>query len=131
MRKHLSDACDKIYLLDLGGNVRKGHAGDSNVFDIQVGVSINLFVKKGQHRSKSADIFYNGETAEMNKETTFEFLDTCEHVGSVNWQTIQPDARHTWLTEGLREDFETFMPMGSKPAKAEKGKVSGVIFSPI
>ena len=137
MRKHLSDACDAIYLLDLGGNVRKGHAGDSNVFDIQVGVSINLFVKKRQHRGEvanlaseveSADIFYNGETLEMNKEATFDFLDKCEHVGNVNWDPIQPDARHTWLTEGLREDFETFLPMGSKQAKAAKSEVSGVIF---
>ena len=128
MRKHLSDACDAIYLLDLGGNVRKGHAGDSNVFDIQVGVSINLFVKKRQHQSKSVDIFYNGETLEMNKEATFEFLDKCEHVGNVNWDPIQPDARHTWITEGLREDFETFLPMGNKQTKAEKGEISGVIF---
>ena len=128
MRKHLPDACDAIYLLDLGGNVRKGHAGDSNVFDIQVGVSINLFVKKHQESDGSADIFYNGETAEMSKAATFEFLDACEHVGNINWNSIQPDARHTWLTEGLREDFETFVPMGSKQAKTEKGEISGVIF---
>ena len=128
MRKHLSDACDKIYLLDLGGNVRKGHAADANVFDIQVGVSINLFVKKGQAGEGPARIFYNGKTAEMPKEATFEFLDTCEHIGNVNWDSIQPDARQTWLTEGLREDFETFTPIGSKAAKAGKGEVSGVIF---
>ena len=128
MRKHLSDACDKIYLLDLGGNVRKGHAGDANVFDIQVGVSINLFVKKRQNQAKSADIFYNGETAEMSKEATFGFLEACEHIGNVNWDSIQPDARHTWLTEGLREDFETFVPIGSKQAKAAKDEISGVIF---
>ena len=128
MRKHLSDACDKIYLLDLGGNIRKGHTGDANVFDIQVGVSINLFVKKRQHPSRPADIFYNGETAEMPKEATFDFLDKCEHIGNVNWDSIQPDARYTWLTEGLREDFETFLPIGSKQAKTEKGEVSDVIF---
>ena len=128
MRKHLSDACDKIYLLDLGGNVRKGHAGDANVFDIQVGVSINLFVKKGEEGEGSARIFYNGETAEISKEATFEFLDKWEHSGNINWNSIQPDARHTWLTEGLREDFETFLPIGSKAAKGEKGEVSGVIF---
>ena len=128
MRKHLSEACDKIYLLDLGGNVRKGAPGDSNVFDIQVGVSINLFVKKGTRQSKSARIFYNGETAELPKEATFEFLDASEHIGNVNWKSIQPDARHTWLTEGLREDFETFLPMGRKQTKAAKGEVSGVIF---
>ncbi len=128
MRKHLSDACDAIYLLDLGGNIRKGHAGDSNVFDIQVGVSINLFVKKHQESEGPADIFYNGETTEMSKEATFGFLDACEHIGNINWNSIQPDARHTWLTEGLREDFETFVPMGSKQAKTEKGEISGVIF---
>ncbi|MDE0011794.1 MAG: N-6 DNA methylase [Candidatus Poribacteria bacterium] len=128
MRKHLADACDAIYLLDLGGNVRKGHAGDSNVFDIQVGVSINLFVKTRQHAPAPARIFYNGETAEMPKEATFEFLEKCEHIGNVNWDRIQPDARHTWLTEGLREEFETFLPMGTKQAKAAKGEASGVIF---
>ena len=138
MRKHLTDACDAIYLLDLGGNVRKGHAGDSNVFDIQVGVSVNLFVKTNQDGdevenldsevAEPARIFYNGETAEISKEATFDFLDTCEHIGNVKWDSIQPDARHTWITEGLREDFETFLPMGTKQAKAKKGEVSGVIF---
>ena len=128
MRKHLSEACDAIYLLDLGGNVRKGHPGDANVFDIQVGVSINLFVKKSEESKGPARIFYNGGTAEISKEATFEFLDAREHIGNVDWQAIQPDSRHTWLTEGLREEFETFLPMGSKAAKAAKGEVSGVIF---
>ena len=128
MRKHLADACDAIYLLDLGGNVRKGAPGDSNVFDIQVGVSINLFVKTRQQDKSPARIFYNAEPVEMSKEATFEFLDTCEHIGNVNWDAIQPDTRHTWLTEGLRAEFETFVPMGSKTAKAAKGEVSGVIF---
>ena len=128
MRKHLANACDAIYLLDLGGNIRKGHGGDSNVFDIQVGVSINLFVKKGQEGEVPARIFYNDETAEISKDATFEFLDACKHIGNVNWQTIQPDARHTWLTEGLRADFDTFMPIGSKVAKAKKVDISGVLF---
>ena len=128
MRKHLADACDAIYLLDLGGNVRKGHAGDSNVFDIQIGVSINLFVKTRQHDKSPADIFYNGETAERPKEATFEFLEKREHIGNVNWDRIQPDTRHTWLTEGLREEFETFLPMGNKQTKTAKGEISGVIF---
>ena len=47
MRKHLADDCDAIYILDLGGNARKGlKVSDANVFGIRVGVSINLFVKK-------------------------------------------------------------------------------------
>ena len=49
MRKHLSQDFDAIYILDLGGNVRKNpklSGTTHNVFGIQVGVSINFFVKK-------------------------------------------------------------------------------------
>jgi predicted helicase len=49
MRKHLAQDFDEIYLLDLGGNVRKNpklSGTTHNVFGIQVGVSITLFVRK-------------------------------------------------------------------------------------
>ena len=53
MRESLLDTFDKIYVLDLHGNSRKkeqapdGEA-DENVFDIQQGVAIALFVKRRQ-----------------------------------------------------------------------------------
>ena len=49
MRKHLADDFDAIYILDLSGNVRKNpklSGTTHNVFGIQVGVSINFFIKK-------------------------------------------------------------------------------------
>jgi len=49
MRKELANDFDLIYVLDLGGNVRKNpklSGTTHNVFGIQVGVSINLFVRK-------------------------------------------------------------------------------------
>jgi predicted helicase len=49
MRKHLEKDFDKIYVLDLGGNVRKNpklSGTTHNVFGIQVGVSVNIFVRK-------------------------------------------------------------------------------------
>ena len=49
MRRHLADEFDTLYILDLGGNIRKGQPGDANVFGIQVGVSINILVKSEQH----------------------------------------------------------------------------------
>ena len=59
MRKHLSNDFDAIYILDLGGNVRKNPKHqDSNVFGIQVGVSINLFVKKTARDSQSQSSSY-------------------------------------------------------------------------
>ena len=56
MRKHLSDDFDAVYILDLGGNARKGlQVSDSNVFGIRVGVSISLFVKTKRKPSQQAD----------------------------------------------------------------------------
>ena len=46
----------------------------------------------------------------------------------VEWKAIKPDNRHTWLTEGHQVEFETFVPVGSKEAKAEKGEAVDVIF---
>ncbi len=130
MRKHLADDCDAIYILDLGGNARKGlKVSDANVFDIRVGVSINLFVKTKRNPSESARIFYHRTDELWNKEQKFEFLKEREHIGNIAWQTLQPDARYTWLTEGLHAEFETFIPMGTKEAKAEKDGSGEAIFS--
>ena len=51
MRKSLMETFDKIYILVLHGNSKKKETTpdggkDENVFDIQQGVSINIFVKK-------------------------------------------------------------------------------------
>ncbi len=129
MRKHLAEDCDAIYILDLGGNARKGlKVSDANVFGIRVGVSINLFVKKKENRSELPRIFYHRTHDLWDKQQKFDFLDECQHTGNVPWQPIQPDTRHTWLTEGLHTEFETFMPMGTKEAKASKDAAKNVIF---
>ena len=129
MRKHLAEDCDAIYILDLGGNARKGlKVSDANVFGIRVGVSVNLFVKKKDDSSETPQLFYYRTDDLWNKKQKFDFLNERQHAGGIEWQPIQPDARHTWLTKGLRDEFDTFMPMGTKEVKAEKGTSVGVIF---
>ena len=146
MRKHLAADFDAIYILDLGGNARKGlKVSDANVFGIRVGVSINLFVKTGRglngtttigagmprpHGGNSvpARIFYYRTDDLWNKKQKFDFLNECGHIGDIDWQAIQPDVRYTWLTEGLHPEFETFIPMAAQEAKAGKGEATGVIF---
>jgi len=134
MRKHLSEEFDTLYILDLGGNVRKGQPGDANVFGIQVGVSINILVKSSRHSPCAVTaegvsrMLYNAETAELNKARTFAFLDENQHIGNIEWEELAPDKRHTWLTANLHTDFDTFIPMGSKEAKAGKGKAEGTLF---
>ena len=129
MRKHLAKDFDAIYILDFGGNARKGlKVSDANVFGIRVGVSINLFVKNKQNLSKSTRIFYYCTDDLWNRKQKFDFLSESQNAGNVEWQTIQPDPRHTWLTEGLHAEFDTFIPMGSKEAKAAKSEPIDVIF---
>ena len=130
MRKHLAEEFNALYLLNLGGNMRKGQ-GDSNVFGITVGVSIALLVRTGEPID-SPCISYNNETELLNKAQTFHFLETHENVGNITWQELKPNAtKHTWLTKGLHDDFDTLIPLGTKEAKEEKGTAEtteGVIF---
>ena len=129
MRKHLADDFDAIYILDLGGNARKGlKVSDSNVFGIRVGVSINLFVKSARGGGNGIRICHYRTDDQWNKKQKFQFLNEHQHVGNVQWQEIKPDKRSTWLTEGLRAEFETFVPLSSREVKTGKVGAVDVIF---
>ena len=129
MRQHLAEDCDVIYILDLGGNARKGlKVSDANVFGIRVGVSINLFVRKKEKLSRNSQLFYYCTDEMWNKKQKFDFLNEHQHIENIAWQTIQPNKQHAWLTEGLHTEFDTFIPMGTKAAKAVRGTALGVIF---
>ena len=131
MRKHLAADFDAIYILDLSGNVRKNpklSGTTHNVFGIQVGVSINFFIKRRDNANSHAEIFYARVDEFWRKEDKYRYLDSKEHYRNIEWQPITPDRRYTWLTEGLHAEFETFIPMGTKEAKAAKGEVVEVIF---
>ena len=63
MRKSLLDTFDEIYLLDLHGNSKKKErtpngGKDENVFDIQQGVAIGLFVKRAGDVDGPARVFH-------------------------------------------------------------------------
>lgn len=118
MRRHLANDFDAIYILDLGGNARKGlQVSDSNVFGIRVGVSISLFAKTKRKAPEQARIFYYRTDDLWNREKKFDFLyEQC--INDVQWELIQPDNRHAWLTKELQSDFDTFIPIGNKTTKA-------------
>ena len=130
MRNHLTNDFDTIYIVDLGGNARKGlEVSDASVFGIQIGVSINFFIKKKTAvRDRVPNLYYYRTNDLWRKKQKFDFLDECTHLGNLTWQEIQPDKRHTWFTEGLHAEFETFIPIGTKEAKGVKGPALDVIF---
>ena len=132
MRKHLARDFDAVYILDMSGNVRKNpklSGTTHNVFGIQVGVSINFFIKKAATPApKTAEIFYARVDEFWRKEEKYGYLNSNEHYQNIAWKQLTPDKYHTWLTEGLHSEFDTFIPMGTKAAKAAKRAASDVIF---
>jgi len=66
MRKSLIESFDKIYIIDLHGSLKKKETDteggkDENVFDIQQGVSINIFVKTGKKPKYSRNSVYHSD----------------------------------------------------------------------
>ena len=126
MRKHLAQDFDAIYILDLSGNVRRNpklSGTTHNVFGIQVGVSINFFIKRNTNKTNSepvpkiTEIFYARVDEFWRKEEKYHYLDSKQHQQNIDWQQITPDSRYTWLTEGLHAEFDTFIPMGNEALK--------------
>ena len=131
MRKHLADDFDAIHILDLGGNVRKNpklSGTTHNVFGIQIGVSINFFIKRRNNAHSPVKIFHASVDEFWRKEDKYRYLDSEQHYRNVEWQPITPDGRYTWLTGGLHTEFETFIPIGTKEAKAARTETGEVIF---
>jgi predicted helicase len=132
MRKHLASDFDEIYVLDLGGNVRKNpklSGTTHNVFGIQLGVSINMLIrKKGSNASRSAKIFYSRFDEFWRKGQKYQYLEKAQQRANIEWLSIDPDSKHTWLTEGMQAEFGTFISFGNKEAKAAKGSGVKIFF---
>jgi predicted helicase len=94
MRYSLLQTFNKIYILDLHGNTKKKETApdgskDENVFDIQQGVSINIFVKTRDAATEACKIFRTdlfGKRAEK-----YNFLLT-NRLRSISWTEIVPQA---------------------------------------
>ena len=91
-------------------------------------MSINFFVKKLDRANTATKIFYARVDEYWRKEDKYRHLDSKEHYRNLEWKPIAPDERYTWLTEGLRAEFETFVPMGNKATKAAKSEEIDAIF---
>ncbi|HYU72135.1 MAG TPA: type ISP restriction/modification enzyme [Ktedonobacteraceae bacterium] len=48
------------------------------------------------------------------------FLGEKERIAGINWLELHPDENYTWITEGLHTEFATFLPIGSREAKAAR-----------
>jgi hypothetical protein len=93
MREKLIAGFSDIYILDLHGNTKKGERTpdghvDKNVFDIQQGVAIGIFVKRPQHvgaaKVHHAEIW--GE-----RPAKYDWLESHD-VETTKWTTLTPES---------------------------------------
>jgi len=99
MRKALLDTFDRIYILNLHGSSRREEklpsnvSKDENVFDIQQGVAIALFVKNDKFKDKK--VFY-ADLYGKRKEK-YSWLDR-NRVSTVEWEELKPEAPYYFFT---------------------------------
>lgn len=118
MRRQLAAEFDEIYILDLGGNVRKNpklSGTTHNVFGIQVGVSVNILVRRDLPAEKRrCRISYASTDEYWTKELKYEYLDRVVDRRAVEWIILSPDERGNWVTEGMDAQYEQLLPLGVK-----------------
>mgnify|MGYP003290792577 CR=1 FL=1 len=93
MRYSLLKSFDKIYIIDLHGNAKrketaKDGSKDENVFDIQQGVSINIFVKTGMKQHNELAKVYHAELLGV-RENKFEYLNNHE-IDTIEFTELLP-----------------------------------------
>lgn len=96
MRKALMASFDDIYVLDLHGSTKKKEQApdgskDENVFDIQQGVAIGIFVKRRAPESRTtihhAEVW--GPRGEGSSSGKYGWL-SHHDVGSTQWRSLSP-----------------------------------------
>lgn len=112
MRWNLLKTFDKIYTINLHGNYKKKEvcpdgSPDENVFDIQQGVSINLFIKTGEKKGKElAKVFYYDLYGK--REEKYNFL-TNTPFSEVKYKELNPIAPMYFFVPkdfALMEEYE-------------------------
>ena len=81
----------KIYILDLHGNSKKKEvspdgSADKNVFDIQQGVSIGIFIKE-ENNTDLATVYHSDLWG--SRESKYELLQQLS-LDTVEWEKIEP-----------------------------------------
>lgn len=127
MRRELRREFTQIFVLDLGGNVRKNprlSGTTHNVFGIQVGVAVTILVRarKGAPQTAPADVFYARLDEDWTRKQKLQFLVEHTDVSAVEWRQLSPDDREDWFADGSSGAFRGFRALGSRDRK--KGRAA-------
>ncbi|HYD16645.1 MAG TPA: type ISP restriction/modification enzyme [Candidatus Nanoarchaeia archaeon] len=122
MRKHLGTDFSSMYVLDLGGNVRKNpklSGTTHNVFGIQVGVAITLLIRKRKAETPVGHIYYARTVEDWTREQKFRYLREHASVLELDWAEVHPDRNSNWINDDCDSDYESFIPLVDKNNKGQ------------
>jgi predicted helicase len=121
MRWNLLNAFDTIYILYLHGNAKKKETSpdgskDENVFLIQQGVSINIFIKTGKKKKGSLATVYHSDIYGVRDSKYVEL--NRSSIKTIKWDKIEPINPYFFF---VKKDF-------SNSAEYEEGFVIQELF---
>ncbi|MFN6036377.1 MAG: type ISP restriction/modification enzyme, partial [Dolichospermum sp.] len=122
MRQNLMQTFDEIYVLDLHGNSKKKEvcpdgSQDKNVFDIQQGVEISIFIKYEHSQQKLATVYHADlwgmREVYENKELVggkYHWLAEND-ISSTDWKILNPEFEFYLFQPqniNLKSEYENF-----------------------
>ncbi|MGL4377727.1 MAG: type ISP restriction/modification enzyme [Microcoleaceae cyanobacterium] len=121
-RKVVSQDFSHIYIIDLGGDVRKNpkiSGTKHNVFGIQTGVAISFMVKKqSNQKNVPCQIFYTRRDEFDTAEDKLKFLASISFA-KVDFSPVTPDAQSNWINL-TDNNFDSLLPLVEKNTKLAK-----------
>ena len=110
MRQQLMNTFDEIYILNLHGNSKKKEhppdgSNDENVFDIQQGVAIGIFVKL-KRNTKESKVYFTDLWG--TREEKYAILSE-NSLQTTKWQQLKPESPLTLFisqNNSLRSEYE-------------------------
>lgn len=110
MRWHLLDRFSKVYVINLHGNINRKEKSplggkDENVFDIQQGVSINLFVKTAHPDKKMAEILSYDVWGERKEKYDFLNQANLSEIEFTKIEAIGPEFNFTNTDLNLKKEY--------------------------
>ncbi len=127
MRWHLLKTYDKIYTIDLHGNAKKKEtapdgSADVNVFDIEQGVSINIFVKTGKKKPNELGQVFHYDLY-GKRDFKYDFLSD-NSLKSIEYNCFTP-FKNSFLFKSIDESMLKEYNEGINPTTLFKVNVMG------
>jgi predicted helicase len=127
MRWHLLKTYDKIYTIDLHGNAKKKEtapdgSADINVFDIEQGVSINIFVKTGKKKPNELGQVFHYDLF-GKRDLKYEFLSN-SNLSSIDFNNFVP-FKNSYLFKNIDESMYLKYNEGINPINLFQVNVMG------